>query len=156
MRATLVVLVALVWTALQGPITLRSVLGGASLAAAMAALGHLPGPGSLSLRRVGVAARLAWRFLVEMNRSALIVASAIWHPRGRISPGIVELPPRFKSDGAVTLLANLITMPPGTMTVEVTPQQDRLFVFALDARQPERVREEIRGAFARTIEELTR
>lgn len=156
MTAALHVLLAGVWVVLQGEFTARSVVVGAVLAAAVVGLVG-PAEGSRrSLRRIWAAARLAWRFLVEMSRSALAVTAAIWRPEGRVFPGIVELPTRLRSDGAVTLLANLITMTPGTMTVEVSEAQDRLFVFALDARQPQRVRAAIRDAFEAPIEEVTR
>ena len=156
MTAALPVLLAGVWVLLQGEFTARSVVVGAALAAAVARLIRPAEGRGQGLRRLWAATRLAWRFMVEMSRSATAVTAAIWRPGGRVFPGIVELPTRLRSDGEVTLLANLITMTPGTMTVEVSGEQDRLFVFALDARQPDRVRAAIRDAFEQLIEEVTR
>lgn len=156
MTVTLYVLLTGVWVLLQGAITARSVVVGAILAAAIMGLVRPTDDSGRLLRRIMAAMRLAWRFVAEMSRSAISVTAAVWSPRERLFPGIVEVPTRLRGDGEVTLLANLITMTPGTMTVEVPAEQDRLFVFALDARQPERVREGIRAAFERSIEEVSR
>lgn len=156
MTATLHVLLAGVWVLLQGEVTARSVVMGTALAAAVVWLLRPVEGSEQALRRVWMAARLAGRFIAEMSRSAVTVTAAIWSPRGRVFPGIVEVPTRLRGDGEVTLLANLITMTPGTMTVEVPMEQDRLFVFALDARRPQRVRTDIRDAFERSIQEVTR
>lgn len=156
MTVTLYVVLTGVWVLLQGAISARSVVVGAILAAAIMGLVRPTDDSGRLLRRIVAAMRLAWRFIAEMTRSAITVTAAVWSPRGRVFPGIVEVPTRLRGDGQVTLLANLITMTPGTMTVEVPPEQDRLFVFALDAQQPERVREEIRSAFERSIEEVSR
>ncbi len=52
--------------------------------------------------------------------------------RGRINPRIVHFRTRLKSDTARVMLANAITMTPGTLTIDL--DQDHLIVHWLSAR----------------------
>ena len=65
-------------------------------------------------------------FFVAMLRANLDVAYRVI--TGRINPGIVRIRPGLKSDLAITLLANSITLTPGTLTVDVDEKTNDLFV----------------------------
>ena len=47
---------------------------------------------------------------------------------GRIKPGIVRISPRLTNDASITLLANSITLTPGTLSVEVDEKTNDLYV----------------------------
>jgi len=47
---------------------------------------------------------------------------------GKINPGIVRISPNLKTDLGVTLLANAITLTPGTLTVDVDEKTNDLFI----------------------------
>jgi multicomponent Na+:H+ antiporter subunit E len=47
---------------------------------------------------------------------------------GRINPAIVRINPNLKTDMSVTILANSITLTPGTLSVEVDPKTNELYV----------------------------
>jgi multicomponent Na+:H+ antiporter subunit E len=47
---------------------------------------------------------------------------------GRINPCIVKINPNLKNDMSVTLLATSITLTPGTLSVDVDPQTNELYV----------------------------
>ncbi len=47
---------------------------------------------------------------------------------GRIKPGIVRISPGLKNDISTTVLANSITLTPGTLTVEVDQRTNDLYV----------------------------
>ena len=47
---------------------------------------------------------------------------------GKIKPGIVRISPELKNDASTTLLANSITLTPGTLTVEVDDKSNDLFI----------------------------
>ena len=47
---------------------------------------------------------------------------------GRINPGIVRISPRLTNDVSITLLANSITLTPGTLSVEVDEKTNDLYV----------------------------
>ncbi len=58
-------------------------------------------------------------FLWEVLLAGLEVAYRVLHPRMPIRPGIVEVRTRLPSTAARTLLANSITLTPGTLTVDL-------------------------------------
>jgi multicomponent Na+:H+ antiporter subunit E len=47
---------------------------------------------------------------------------------GRINPAIVKINPNLKNDLSVTILANSITLTPGTLTVDVDEKTNELYV----------------------------
>ena len=47
---------------------------------------------------------------------------------GRIKPGIVRIAPHLPNDVSTTLLANSITLTPGTLSVEVDEKSNDLFI----------------------------
>ncbi|PNX47524.1 MAG: cation:proton antiporter, partial [Thermoplasmata archaeon M11B2D] len=47
---------------------------------------------------------------------------------GRINPGIVKIHPDLKTDLGITMLANSITLTPGTLTVDIDEETNDLYV----------------------------
>ena len=64
-----------------------------------------------------------------------------WPWKLAIRPGIVAYPLSLQNDVLITLLANMITLTPGTLSVEVSPDRQFLFIHFLDVAD---VEEEIR------------
>ena len=59
-------------------------------------------------------------FFYYMLKANLDVVYRVVHPLMPIHPGIVKVKTKLQSDAARTLLANSITLTPGTMTVDIT------------------------------------
>ena len=47
---------------------------------------------------------------------------------GKINPGIVKISPNLKSDASITLLANSITLTPGTLSVDIDEENNDLYI----------------------------
>jgi multicomponent Na+:H+ antiporter subunit E len=73
-------------------------------------------------------------FLWELLKSNLDVAYRVMHPRLPIKPGIVKVKTSLRSEVAVTLLANSITLTPGTMTVDIDKENSVLYIHWIDVR----------------------
>ncbi len=58
-------------------------------------------------------------FLWEMIRANLQIARVVLHPGLPIRPRLLRARTRLASDGGKTILANAITLTPGTLTVDV-------------------------------------
>lgn len=71
-----------------------------------------------------------WVFLYELMKSNLDVALRVISPTLKINPGIVKVKTRLKSKMGRLLLANSITLTPGTLTVEIV--EDTLFIHWID------------------------
>ena len=53
---------------------------------------------------------------------------------GRINPAIVKIDPKLKNDMSVTILANSITLTPGTLTVDVDEKPNELYVHWINVK----------------------
>lgn len=68
----------------------------------------------------------------EIIRANFDVAYRVLHPRLPINPGIVVIKTGLKSDIAKLLLANSITLTPGTFTLDV--EDDKLLIHWIDVK----------------------
>jgi multicomponent Na+:H+ antiporter subunit E len=98
-------------------------------------------------------AKLFLVFLREFVLSVFRVARLVLSPRLSFTPAAFRYPLALKSDRQITLLANLITLTPGTLTVDVTEDRSALIVHAIDCPDVEAARADIRDGFERLIRE---
>lgn len=70
-------------------------------------------------------------YLYELVVSSLYVAYDIVTPKDLMKPGFVQVPVDLKSETAIIALANLISMTPGSLTVDLTPDKKTMFVHAM-------------------------
>lgn len=66
------------------------------------------------------------------------------------------MPIEAKTDLEITLLANLITLTPGTLTLDVAPDRKSLYVHAMFVDDPEQIRAEIKNGMERRLLEVMR
>ena len=71
-------------------------------------------------------------------------------------PGIFAYPLKVDRDFEITLLANLITLTPGTLSVDVSDDRRLLFVHAIDCSDADKAVRDIRDGFERKILEAFR
>ena len=101
-------------------------------------------------------ADLALLFLVELVKSAVKVAVTVLTPRLSLSPGIIAYPLTVDRDFEITLLANLITLTPGTLSVDVSADRRVLYVHCIDVPDAAATIADIRDGFERKILEAFR
>ncbi len=71
-------------------------------------------------------------FMIDLIKSNLDVTRRVLNPALPIKPGIVEVKTKLKSKFARMLLANSITLTPGTLTVDV--KDDSFFIHWIDVK----------------------
>jgi multicomponent Na+:H+ antiporter subunit E len=91
-------------------------------------------------------------FLKELVKSNLEVAKIVLSPKIDIKSGIVDLQTTLINDSDKLLLANSITLTPGTLTLEL--DGDHLYVHVLDIKEDEKeyLQEKIVGKFEKVID----
>lgn len=91
---------------------------------------------------------LVTAFARDLVVSSLQVARIVMTPGVGARPCFVVVPlAQARSDLEVSVVANYITLTPGTLTVDVSPDRSTLLVHALSASETrEDMRAEIRGA----------
>jgi multicomponent Na+:H+ antiporter subunit E len=95
-------------------------------------------------------------FLKELILSALRVAWLAVQPRITIRPAIVAYPLTVTTDAQITLLANMITLTPGTLSVDVSDDRKWLYVHAIDIESKEALIGSIAAGFETSILRVTR
>lgn len=156
MLAVLVLLTA-VWVATTGELTLVNLVIGAALGLAVLSFGGERVSFSVrALARLPQAIALLLFFLKELVVANLRVAALVLHPRPNLRPGIVAVPLELEADWEITLLANLITLTPGSMSVDLAADKRTLYVHYLSAEDADAVRRDIKEGFERRVRRLTR
>jgi multicomponent Na+:H+ antiporter subunit E len=69
---------------------------------------------------------------VEIIKANFDVAYRVIHPSLPINPGVVIIQNKLKSDIAKTILANSITLTPGTFTLDI--QEDKMLIHWIDVK----------------------
>lgn len=134
------------WAALQGSFSVGNIVFGLLLAYAIVRFSRplfdASDPAeqasvSFSLRPV----RRLWRFVVmvlvflrELFVSSVQVAKFTLQPTLDIRSGIVKYPLDVSTDREITALSNLITLTPGTMTLDVSSDRSHLYIHALNVK----------------------
>jgi multicomponent Na+:H+ antiporter subunit E len=153
---TALVLLALAWMALTGDASLAAAAFALALAGLLLRLVRpLRGQG---LRRVRLRRLPGFVlfFSKEVVTANLKVAAAVLAPAGRLRPAIVAVPLALERDAEIALLANLITLTPGTLSLDVSPDRRTLYVHAMATSGPDDLRREIQQGFERRILEVFR
>jgi multicomponent Na+:H+ antiporter subunit E len=141
------------WVALWGDLTLGNVVGGLVVAIGVLAVARPTGVTGLerSYFRPFAAVHYAVYFLVQLVQSNLVVAWEIVTPHVRINRAIIAVPMHTTSAAVVTLIANSITLTPGTVTIDVMQSHDpdghveacTLFIHVLHFNDVESVRRDV-------------
>ena len=71
-------------------------------------------------------------FIYQLFASSIVVIQRIIKPKLDIKPGIVAFETDLERDIEVTLLAALITLTPGSVVVEISPDNKVLYIHAMD------------------------
>ncbi|HEU4522869.1 MAG TPA: Na+/H+ antiporter subunit E [Thermoanaerobaculia bacterium] len=108
------------------------------------------------LTKIVRAARLLLYFLGELVRANLRLAHDILTPTHYMKPAILAIPLEAKTDGEITLLANLITLTPGTLTLDVSPDRRTLYIHSMYTFDVDQVRRDIKEGLEKKILEVTR
>lgn len=143
MRTLRVLLLMAIWVALWSDLSVANTLSGLAVALGMTIVFDARPNGRLIIRPIHLL-RFALYFVWKLIESTVVVARAVVSPRGAVHTGIVAVPLQGCSDAVVTLIADAITLTPGTLTIEVRREPPVLFVHALDLRDVTRVQAEIR------------
>jgi len=108
------------------------------------------------LRRVYSTIKLIFIFISELTQSSIIVLKQILSPRLKIKPGIFKYETVLKSDVEVTMLSLLLTLTPGSVVMEVSPEGNVLYIHAMDVEQSKDALLSQLGNFEKAIMEVTR
>lgn len=101
------------------------------------------------------------RFLVfyarEVVLSSIRVAVDVVTPTLRAEPAIIAVElDEDDTDEEISLLANLLTMTPGMLSLEVSDDRRQLFVHVMFCEDIDQIRDNIKSRFERRVKEVLR
>lgn len=150
------ILLALAWAAVSGSFSQINLLFGFVLGMfALSVIREQVGTTGY-LERSRKIISLALLFLYELVMSAVRVLLLLIRPNLDIKPGIIAYPLKVDRDFEITILANLITLTPGTLSVDVSHDRKILYVHSIDCSDPDSIRNDIATGFERKILEAFR
>ncbi|WP_237067123.1 Na+/H+ antiporter subunit E [Microbulbifer guangxiensis] len=147
------ILLAISWSALTGIATLLNFLAGFVIGYLALAVSHPLLGDREYFRRVPRVLRLLLFFLKELVLSSLQAVYEVLSPTLHSRPRIVRVPLEIRDDNQILVLANLISLTPGTLVLEVSPDRDALYVHTMFVDDPDVFRREIREGFERQVME---
>jgi multicomponent Na+:H+ antiporter subunit E len=106
--------------------------------------------------RVWALGSLLLLFLKELILSNISVLKHILKPKLDIQPGIFALETELTRDWEITTLANLITLTPGTLVVDVSLDSKILYIHAIDVPEKHQAIESIKNSFEKAIMEVSK
>lgn len=147
-RLPVVVLLTLVWTLLWGNAGPFTVLGGA--AAAVLVLTVFPFPPVVWRGRLRplAALRLVAVFVVELLTASAQVAWIAIRPAAPPASAVVRVQLATRSELLLTITAELISLVPGSLLIELDSERGLIWLHILDGSTPEKVETARAGALA--------
>jgi multicomponent Na+:H+ antiporter subunit E len=85
-------------------------------------------------------------YLKVVLLSNISIAADILSPRLRMSPEVVDLPLKTKSEAEILTISNLLTMTPGSLVLGYDREKNMLKVHIMYYRDP--------GSFYKTVDEI--
>ena len=124
------------WVLLNGQFTAEIAVVGVIVCAALYAfmcafMGYSPRQEWKIARRIPRIAGYFFYLVGEVFRSSFAVIRLIWSPSVVIEPEVTSFRTKLRTDAGKVILANSITMTPGTITIDI--QEDEFLIHCLDA-----------------------
>lgn len=149
-------LLALIWMALTGKFSLVNFFFG--FAAAFLILWMITSKGEDQgyFTRLPRIIAFIFFFLYELLKANLQVAYDVITPKFYMKPGIIAIPLEAKTDLEITLLANLISLTPGTLSLDVSDDRKVLYVHAMYIYDKEEFIYKIKTGFEKRLLKILR
>lgn len=145
---------ALAWAALTDELSPANLLFGFGLGyLTLLAARRALGPSSY-FGKVRLALGFALFFLWELILSNLRVAHDVLTPRHRMQPRVIAVPLDAQTDAEITMLANLISLTPGTLSLDVSTDRRVIYIHSMYAADAESARREIKNGLERWVLDL--
>lgn len=145
---------ALAWAFINGEVTPSNLVAGFVLGYLMLVLTRRSLGTSKYVSKVPQVFYFFGYFLWQLLQSNVRVAYEVITPGNHMRPGIVAVDLSLERDYQIMILANLITLTPGTLSIDVSSDRKVLYVHSMYVDDPEDFRRSIKNGFEHRIMEL--
>jgi len=95
-------------------------------------------------------------YIKEVIIANVRIAYDILSPRYKIKPGVLAIPLDVETDFEILSINNLLTMTPGTLSLDISTDRRVIYVHAMYVDDPEQLRKEIKAGLEKKLMEVTR
>lgn len=148
------ILLAISWAALTGSATLLNFLAGFGIGYVALAVTRGRLHGDSYFRRLPRALGLLLFFLRELVVSGLRTTREVLSPVRRCRPKLIRVPLAIREPHQVLTLVQLLSLTPGTLVLEVSPEGNLLTVHTIFVDDADAFRREVRDGFERRVREV--
>lgn len=106
------------------------------------------------IRRVWYAFIFIVFILVELVISSIKVAAVIIAPRFKLKPGVIAIPIPGDTELEIMVLANLITLTPGTLSLDVSSDKRVLYIHSIHVEDPEALKRSIKRSLEKRVKRI--
>ncbi|WP_119166494.1 Na+/H+ antiporter subunit E [Algihabitans albus] len=149
-------LLAIGWCALFADFTLLNLAIGFAMGFAALWVANPLFGGTAYFGRVLRLISLGGYFLYELVVSSLQVVWDVITPVHKSQPGIIAVPLDVEDPAEIAVLANLISLTPGTLSLDVSDDKKFLYVHGMFVEDPDILRREIKAGMERKVMEAMR
>ncbi|MDT8861449.1 Na+/H+ antiporter subunit E [Alkalihalobacillus sp. MEB130] len=107
-------------------------------------------------RRVWAFIKLTLLFFKELIMANIDVIKIVLSPKLDIQPGIIEVPTKLETEWELTLLASLISLTPGTLSMDFSDDNKYIYIHSIHVPDKEEMIRQIHNTFERAILEVTK
>ncbi len=105
------------------------------------------------LARIPSKIKFGMVLVIEILKANIILAKIVLSPKLNIKPGTIEYPLDVKSDTGITVIANTISLTPGTITLDVSEDRSMLYIHTINVEDPDEMRENIKNKLEKYVVE---
>lgn len=150
------VLLALAWVALTGQFSLSNFFFGYALSFVIMLVYVKEKESQKYFLRIPRLIGFVFYFLFELVKANIQVAYDVVTPTFYMRPGIVAYPLDARSDLEITLLANIISLTPGSLSLDVSDDKKVLYIHAMYIKDKETFITNIKNGFERRLLDVMR
>jgi multicomponent Na+:H+ antiporter subunit E len=149
-------LLSLAWIGLTGEFTPVNFALGCTLGYLMLWLALRTDPSVTYFKKVPQVLRFLIFFSWEIIQSNLRVIYDVLTPGHRMKPGIVAIPLDVKTDLEITVFANLITLTPGTLSLDTSKDRSTLYIHAMYIDDVDSFKQNLKNGLEKRLLEVLR
>lgn len=150
------IMLMLAWSALAGGFSTFNLFVGFALGwVVLWFIQPLYGRGNKYFKKPWQIGALLALFLYDLILSSFRVAWEILAIRSFAKPGFIAVPLDVRSDMQILLLANFISLTPGSLTLDISEDRRTLYLHTMFASDPDKVRSDIKNGIEKRILEIT-
>src|SRR5690625_3041573 len=150
------ILLSFAWVALTGSFTFGNFAFGFIVSFCILWVVHSRKNEFRYLRTIGRVIKFFFSYLFEMIKSNINVAFHVLNPVSALKLGIVEVHLDAKTNLEITLLANLVMLTPGTLSMDVSTDRKVLYVHSMYIKDKQAFIDEIKNSYEKPLLKILR